>query len=532
MRSLLVIGMLCWGWIAYAQDGRLPLEHFVTQKAEILLKEHVQEVHPEIKPYSYWTLQKYAPAPDSAVDFERLAFRTEERSIYVRATPRLALNGFNQGGSNYKRGMTGLGGVALGLGIKNRFYVNVEGLIGYTNPASYYHKMVDSLGVMPGFGYVRKSGDENRGFDYNQLTLCAAFKASKHFEFFMGRGNHFIGEGYRSVFLSDFASNYNYLRTDMSVWRIKYMMMYTQMRQSADYPLRMHPLTNKYAVMHYLSLNLTKWWSVGAFESVVWESEDSVMKRGFDFNYLNPAIFFRPVEYGMGSSDNSLLGFSSSLRPTKDITLYGQFLLDEFLFGEWSSSMRKAISGDSTILTGYWANKQSYQLGVKYLEPLGWKSASVLAEVNIVRPFTYGHSNPRQSYTHLNQSLAHPLGSNFIEWVQVTTWQPGPWKFALFATYSRKGYSNQIAFMGEDPLISNREHDEINREHGNFLTQGRRVDVGNLRMVAGYTLIESWNLRAEAVAHYRGERSAGEKRDMIYFGLGVRTALWNNYQNL
>ena len=86
--------------------------------------------------------------------------------------------------------------------------------------------------------------------------------------------------------------------------------------------------------------------------------------------------------------------------------------------------------------------------------------------------------------------------------------------------------------MGEDPLISNREHDEINREHGNFLTQGRRVDVGNLRLVAGYTIIESWNLRAEAVVHYRVERTALKTRDMVYFGLGIRTALWNNYRNL
>jgi len=519
---IVIIGLSLNG---FGQDGVLPLEHFVSQKAELLLKEHAEEAHPEIKPYSFWTIQHYTEAPDSNLDFVRTAFKRQEKT-YIRVAPRIGVNGFNQGGSTFNQGIRSIGGLAVGMGIKNRFYLNVEGMIGYETPASYYGKIIDSLGVMPGFGYVRRSSD------FNQLTILAAFKASKQFEFFAGRGKNFIGEGYRSVFLSDFTSNYNFLRADMHVWKVKYMVLYAQMRQSHDYPDRMHPLTDKYATMHYLSLNLTKWWSVGAFESIVWESEDSVMKRGFDFNYLNPAIFFRPVEYGMGSSDNSLLGFSSTIRPAKGVTLYGQFLLDEFLFGEWSSSMRKVITGDSTTLTGYWANKQSYQLGVKYIEPLCWKDLSVLAEVNIVRPFTYGHSNPRQSYVHMNQSLAHPLGSNFIEWVQVTTWQPGPWRFALFSTYARKGYSNQIAFMGEDPLISNREHDEINREHGNFLTQGRRVDVGNLRLVAGYTIIESWNLRAEAVVHYRVERTAVKTRDMIYFGLGIRTALWNNYRNL
>ncbi len=496
------------------------------------MKEKAKEVHPEIRPYSFWTIQENTEAPSEDSESYATLAHKRKKSSYLRVTPRLDLLGYNQGGSEHRLGASATGGLGLGVGIKNRFYLDAEGLLGYVNPPTYYERIIDSLRAYPGFAYVKDAQRQDTGFSFEQLTLTAAFKASKHFEFFAGRGRNFIGEGYRSMFLSDFASNYNYFRTDMNVWRIKYMVMYAQMRQANNYPDRMHPMTNKYATMHYLSVNLTDWWSVGAFETIVWESEDSVQKRNFDFNYLNPAIFYRPVEYGMGSSDNALLGFSSSLRPTAGLTLYGQILLDEFLFGEWSSTIRRRVTGDSTIRTGYWANKQSYQLGFKYLEPFGWKDASVLAEVNVVRPFTYGHSNVRQSYVHMNQSLAHPLGANFIEWVQVTSWQPGPWRVALFSTYSRKGYSNQIAFMGEDPLVSNRDRDEINREHENFLTQGRRVDVGNMRLLVGYTLIEDWNLRAEASIHYRVERTKHSTDDMIFFGLGVRTALWNHTRNL
>lgn len=530
MKWRLSIALLLVYSCSIAQEGRLPLEHFVGAKSEILIKGHEQDVHTAIKPYSFWTMQEYAQAVDSTYDYERLAMK-RERKAYVRATPRLDLEGFNQGGSYFKRGLNSLAGIGVGAGIANKLYLHLDGVVGYTGPAHYYAYMIDSLGVIPGFGANTKSNRLD-GFEFEQIGWLASFKASKHFELFAGRGNNFIGEGYRSMFLSNFASNYNFARADMKGWRIKYMYMMAQMEQSHDYPSAVWPITPKYAVSHYLSLNLTKWWTVGAFESVVWESEDSVVNRGLDINYLNPVIFFRPVEYGMGSSDNSLLGFSSSVRPAEGVTLYGQLLLDEFLFGEWSSPLRRQFSGDSTIRTGYWANKQSYQLGVKYHEPFGWKNASILAEFNAVRPFTYGHSNRRQSYTHLNQSLAHPLGSNFIEWVQITTWQPGPWRFALFTTYSRKGYSNQIAFMGEDPMVSNRERDQNNREYGNFMLQGRRLDVANLRLVAGYTLVESWNLRAEASIHYRKWRWVNGSREMIYFGLGVRTALWNSYRNL
>ena len=284
--------------------------------------------------------------------------------------------------------------------------------------------------------------------------------------------------------------------------------------------------------MHYLTLHINNYWSVGAFESVIWESEDSVVSRNFDFNYLNPLIFYRPVEYGIGSSDNSLLGFTSSVKPTPKITLYGQFLLDELVLGEWYAPVRKKITGDSTIKTGWWANKQSYQLGFKVQEPFGWKWGRVLAEVNMVRPFTYGHSNRSQSYTHLNTPLAHPLGANFIEWVQVTTWQPGKWHFGLFTAYSRKGYSNNLGYLGEDILISNTDRDDDNREHGNFLLQGRLEDVANVRLLVGYDLIPSWNLRAEAVVHYRHWRTQGLSYNTVILGAGIRTALWNDRANL
>ena len=531
MRLSLIIAFLCLVGVLNAQNGLVPLEYFTSVKTEIMMGDSVVNVHPEMKPYSYWTVQENSPLPDSIDAYSHLPFKHTDDS-YVSISPRLDVGMYNQAGSRHKTGFNSIGGFGVGAGYKNRVYINLEGVLGYTNPPSYKGRIIDSLGIVPGFGYADRSGNKQNGYDFTQWTGSVAFKPSKHFELFAGRGRHFIGEGYRSMFLSDFSSNYNYLRADVNVWRIKYAVLYTQMDQANNYPTNTYPIGKKYSTMHYLSLNVTKWWSIGAFESIVWEAEDSLVNRSFDINYANPLIFFRPVEYSIGSSDNSLLGFSSTLRPAKGLTLYGQILLDEFLFREWSAPLWLRTSGDSTIRTGYWANKQSYQLGVKLLEPFGWKNASVLAEFNAVRPFTYGHSNQTQSFSNANQPLAHPLGSNFIEWVQITTWQPGRFCFGLFSTYSRKGYSNNISFMGEDVLISNRDRDDANREYGNFMLQGRKEDVANIRLNAGYVLIQQWNLRLDATVHYRLQRSSSQKDEMVFLGLGLSTALWNNYRNL
>lgn len=514
-----------------AQEGVLPLEHFILTRAEIGMKDKAEGVHTALKPFSFWTIQENLPEPDSIISYEQFAFKRENKN-YLRLTPRIGLSTYAHGGSNQKLGMASFGGLGLGVGFKNVIYIHADLVVGYFNPPDYLTSITDSLNAYPGMGLAARSNAFSEGYDVVQNGLVMAIKPSKNFELFAGRGRHFIGEGYRSMFLSDFASNYNFARIDMNVWRIKYMVLYTQMDQTHNYPLSTYPTRKKYSTMHYLSMNLTKWWTLGAFEAVVWESEDSVVDRNFDIHYLNPAIFFRPVEYGMGSSDNSLIGFSSSVRPASGLTFYGQVLLDEFLFRDWVAPIQIKLTGDSTIRTGYFGNKQAYQLGIKYHEPLGVKWLSVLAEINAVRPFTYGHSNATQNYTHLNQSLAHPLGANFLEWLSVISWQPNRWKIGLFSSYARKGYSNNLGFLGDDPLVSHTERDMNNREYGNFWLQGRRVDVANIRLVMGYTLIEQWNLRAEAALQYRLERSVQGNSDMLFVGFGIKTALWNDERNL
>ena len=67
---------------------------------------------------------------------------------------------------------------------------------------------------------------------------------------------------------------------------------------------------NKFSSAHILSWNISKWLNLSVFESVIWQGKDSLNNRGFDINYLNPFVFFRPIEYSIGSADNSFFGGS------------------------------------------------------------------------------------------------------------------------------------------------------------------------------------------------------------------------------
>jgi len=527
MRSVILGISLILSLGVSAQEGLMSMDYFDKAQAEVLLVDSLTNIHPQIKPLTYWTIKDNKSADDTSESYVSLAHIQTSKS-YLRVTPILSLSGGVETGANNQQVYSGEGGVSLGAGINNKFYVGVQGVLGYLRPKSYQKSVMDSLNVFPGYSYAAKL-DKN-GYGLNYLSAVVCWRPTKYFQIFGGRGKHFIGEGYRSLFLSDFAQNYQYVRPELNIWRLKYMVLYSQMSH-AENPSSYFPKAFKYSTSHYLSLNVTKWLNIGLFESVVWESEDSVVNRHYDPQYLNPIIFYRPVEYGIGSSDNSLLGVSITLRPVKNWALYSQIAFDELVVSEWNAPIRARLSDDPTIQTGWWANKQGYQFGVKAIEPFGWKGGTALAELNVVRPFTYGHSNPKQSYTHLNQSLAHPLGANFIEWVQVATWTEGSWKVGLFNTYARKGYSNSLGFLGEDPLVSNAERDQNNREYGNFILQGTRVDVLNTRVTVGYDLIPNWNMRLEANLQYRFERTKTQSQDMIFFGLGLRTALWSVEDN-
>ena len=284
----------------------------------------------------------------------------------------------------------------------------------------FYQQQVNTLRAVPGVGFYKPF--KKTGYDYFDARGYITFGVTKYIDVQFGYDKNFIGNGYRSLFLSDWGNSYLFVKLNTKIWKFNYqnlfMELMPQFKKAGD-----TLLDRKYAAMHHLSMNVTKWLNIGLFEGVIFGR-----KNRFDFQYLNPIIFYRSVEGNVGSPDNALVGLDFKANIAHRAQFYGQFLLDEFILSE--------IKNNPTS----WVNKWGIQAGVKYVDAFGIRNLDLQLETNRVRPFTYSHGDTIANYTHYNQPLAHPLGANFQEFIGIINYQPKPrWYINAKAIYYQQG---------------------------------------------------------------------------------------------
>lgn len=332
---------------------------------------------------------------------------------------------------------------------------------------SYYREMVSNLRAVPGVGFY-KNFKKTKGYDYFDARGYVTFNAAKFIDFQLGYDKNFIGNGYRSLFLSDWGNSYLFAKINTRIWKLNYQNLFMELtpqfvKRSGDLLL-----PKKYAAMHHLSVNVTRWLNVGLFESVVFGRKDH-----FDFQYLNPIIFYRHIEGTLGSPDNALAGLDFKANVAHRLQFYGQLLLDEFKLKEIKENK------------GWWANKQGFQLGVKYVDAFGVRNLDLQGELNRVRPFTYTHRDSVADYTHYNQPLAHPLGANFNELVGILRYQPMPrWNIYARLLYYNKGLDS-TGYNAGGNIFRNYE-DRFGIEEGYKIAGGKKLTAVNALLQVSY----------------------------------------------
>ncbi len=342
------------------------------------------------------------------------------------------------------------------------------------NPA-FVRDFTDSTRVVPHEGFW-KNFKEN-GVDYLHARGYISFDAIDAINFQFGHDRFFIGNGYRSLILSDFSPYYLFLKINTKIWKFNYTNLFTEMRADAKgsqtgsiadrYP-------KKYVALHHLSINITDFLNIGFFETVSFGHADSLGVNQFNLNYLNPIIFYRAVEHQAGSQDNVSLGMDFKLNFARHFSVYGQLLFDEFLLAELRSG------------SGWWANKYGIQLGGKYIDAFGISNLDLQVETNMVRPYTYAHFSEYSNYAHYRQPIAHPLGANFEEYLGIIRFQP---MGRLFLTakfiYAKYGLDRDGLNYGKDILknYANRPND-----YGNFIGQGAATTLQFIDFTASFML--------------------------------------------
>lgn len=267
---------------------------------------------------------------------------------------------------------------------------------------------------VPGEGFW-KTFKEN-GYDFFTARGHIDFQATKHIGLQLGHGKHFIGNGYRSMILSDFSNNYFYFKINTRVWRINYTNLFTELRAdafgNAGGLFGTGRFPKKWMALHHLSINISKNFNLGLFESIVFAGDYENGNPSFEARYLNPIIFYRAIEQDGGSTDNAILGADFKWNFARRFSLYGQLVLDEFLLDNFLSER------------GSWTNKYAGQLGLKYIDVLNINTLDLQVETNFSRPYTYSHETIFNNYAHYRQPLAHPLGANFREYIAIARFQP------------------------------------------------------------------------------------------------------------
>ena len=345
-------------------------------------------------------------------------------------------------------------------------------------------------------GYARTKPFKTNGYDFAFAEGNFSYVPNKWVNFQFGNGNQFIGNGYRSLLLSDFSVNYPFAKIETNLWkdRIQYSAIYAVHQNLYRIPFyeSVEPTyERKIGTYHYLDFAVTKNFTVGLFEGALWKRSDSLGTHQPNYLFLNPVPFVNgAIMANETSGYNAIFGLNLAYN-FKNNQAYGQVLIDN-----------KTIGGT--------------QLGVKSYGQFV-TGLDIQLEYNWVKHNSYLSDEKRYNYSHYNLPLAHPLTAGFNEGIVRISYE----KNGFFATnktvYYKQTFSDTLA-DGTNILI-----DQLNSVTGQ--DQQRNVIHNNLEF--GYRFNKTYNLQAFIGWTFREEYLSNQNNTTSYIHAGVRTRLRN-----
>jgi len=509
--------------VAGAQETavRVPLEHGVLWKQEALkMEKEPWLAHTAVKPalnyqtptdttksYNTWFARKLLT--------EDLLFKSH-KDWQIRVNPLFDMRPGREFGASENVLLYNYG-LAMNLEINDKWAIYTEANTGWSNFPAYIDSFISGSRVVPGQGLARTGTSP---LEYQNAATYISYQPSALFNIQIGQDRHFVGDGYRSLLLSDAAFPMPYIRSQFNLGPLQYTHWIMQLMDVRTPPLSGNlGYRKKYTAMSYLSWQLNKRLNIGAFQAVVWQADDSIAgTRPFPWQYLNPLISYWPIQFSSGSEGNLLMAFTSKLNLGSYGMLYGQFLLDELVF--------------STIFKreGSLANKFGGQIGWKHYQLFGFKNCFLQVEMNMVRPYTFSHWSPLTNYSHFSQPLAHPAGANFREYLvssEIPLADRLFWSSRMIYTNSGRDTANLA--LGQDIFKNFQTAPGGLEAKGIFIGNGQAAKAIHFENALSFLLNPKTNLRAELRWIYRKEDMSISQRTTHWFMLGLRSQLRNLY---
>jgi hypothetical protein len=374
----------------------------------------------------------------------------------------------------------------------------------------FLQQRIVEFNAVPGAGKF-ETYKKGRGYVYFDTRGGINFNASKNFNIEVAFDRNFLGNGYRSLILSDYGYNYLYLKANTYFGKFKYEHIYAKLANpfSAAESNEKWPYGEKVMFMHHLSINATKWLNLGIYQALIANEKTK-------WNYINPIMFFPRSEHQRNNPpDNDLQAIDFKANVAKRAQFYGQLMMDNF-------SLKQVTKGN-----GWWNNRYGVQLGAKYINLFKVNNLDFQIEMNIVRPYTYSSKDSIGNYSHYNQPLAHPLGADFREWVGILRYQPSKkitlsvrtfiWKQGLDTTKS-ENFGSDI-FKGYETRPD---------EFGFTIPSGFKSSAVNAQFILNYEVVQNIFLDAGILLrNISVENNVIPERNTTMYTVGLRMNVFN-----
>jgi hypothetical protein len=390
------------------------------------------------------------------------------------------------------RGIRIFGSVGKELYFESSFYENQSKFPTYLN--DYVNSSMD----VPGQGSIKRLGE----FDYANATGLLFCQAGKHVEFSFGHGKLFIGDGYRSLFLSDNSFNFPFFRVTLNFKKFQYSRIMAVLMSDSipedDFGVR----EKKLAGFNILTYMPNYWFQISLFEGTIWNYPNSKKNIDFDGNYLNPVILIN--SFLRNVSCKSVLGTGIKLNILKTIQVYNQLAVDKI-----SNKLNST-------------EHLSLQAGAKYFDAFTLKNLYLQAEYNTSQKGVYDYNSKILIYSHYNQPLAHPLGTNFNEWIIKTHYNYKSWQFDVQFNFAKYG-SDTLNKITGSPYFK----DYIFQTP--FIGNGPKTVLSYKNFCLAYLINPKTNMRIEAGYISRNATISGNKYNTNFFYISIITSLTNWY---
>ncbi|MBN2668903.1 MAG: hypothetical protein JXR60_06725 [Bacteroidales bacterium] len=360
----------------------------------------------------------------------------------------------------------------------------------YENQAffpTYYSQFVKDNRVVPGQGRMRIYKD--RGFDYSQSYGFVFYKPVKAFGLQIGHGKTYIGDGYRSVIMSDESFNMPYFKlvTTLSKFRITHQFNLYQNARNEDGNTEIH--NRRYGSTISLSYIMSRFAEFSLIESIVWKGKQENHYMPSLVAY-SPLPFTNTIAYGMDyPTANALIGVNLRFKISKGVVAYGQWLAD----GE---------------------KKQAYQVGLK-LYNIGKLPLFARIELNHVDEAVYTSSD-YQSYVNYNQFIAHPLGNDFDEIIGELNTELKDFTLQ---------YRIQLASSSSYEILA------INYSNFDYSTEklSEPAQIQNHEFSISFLVNPAYNLRIYGTYRHRNVEFQNINIKESFYFLGIKSSMVNQY---